>query len=189
MEDVSSGLTAVDKGNVELYLKVIAQITTLYKAETSTMLFGGKFILFTSFVHARWIIVVLNEQPMSRQPRNSFEILAFRVCLRKKARISLVVSRFAPVTGVRQKKNTLKFQLLLSWNQNKRSWDADPCKNKIKKSQRQILKNKKKMQHEYHHWPHAKSIIKPITRGTRQDERLASRNFDFSVSHPLYHRF
>jgi len=41
VEDVSSGLTAVDKGNVELYLKVIAQITTLYKAETSTMLFGG----------------------------------------------------------------------------------------------------------------------------------------------------
>jgi len=41
LEDVSTGLTAVDKGNVELYLKVIAQITTLYKAETSSMLFGA----------------------------------------------------------------------------------------------------------------------------------------------------
>jgi hypothetical protein len=42
VEDVATGLTAVDKGNVELYLKVIAQITTLYKAETSTMLFGAE---------------------------------------------------------------------------------------------------------------------------------------------------
>ena len=41
VEDVSTGLTAVDKGNVDLYLKVISQITTLYKAETTTMLFGA----------------------------------------------------------------------------------------------------------------------------------------------------
>eukprot|EP00961_Rhodomonas_salina_P159669 2150490-Rhodomonas_salina.2 len=41
VEDCSTGLTAVDKGNVELYLKVISQITTLYKAETSSMLFGA----------------------------------------------------------------------------------------------------------------------------------------------------
>jgi len=29
-------------GNVELYLKVISQITQLYKAETSNMLFGSE---------------------------------------------------------------------------------------------------------------------------------------------------
>ena len=40
VEDAATGLSAVDKGNVELYLKVIAQITALYKAETGTMLFG-----------------------------------------------------------------------------------------------------------------------------------------------------
>jgi hypothetical protein len=40
VEDVATGLSAVDKGNVELYLKVIAQITSLYKAETTSMLFG-----------------------------------------------------------------------------------------------------------------------------------------------------
>jgi hypothetical protein len=60
VEDVTTGLSAVDKGpspffhccvayglltplcagNVELYLKVISQITSLYKAETNNMLFG-----------------------------------------------------------------------------------------------------------------------------------------------------
>lgn len=40
IQDNTTGLTAVDKGNVDLYIKVIAQITTLYKAETSSMLFG-----------------------------------------------------------------------------------------------------------------------------------------------------
>ena len=42
VEDVSTGMTAVDKGNVDLYLKVISQITTLYKAETASMLFGSE---------------------------------------------------------------------------------------------------------------------------------------------------
>ncbi len=42
VEDAMTGLTAVDKGNVELYLKVISQITQLYKAETSNMLFGSE---------------------------------------------------------------------------------------------------------------------------------------------------
>ena len=35
-----AGLCTVDKGNVELYLKVIAQIMTLYKADTQGMLFS-----------------------------------------------------------------------------------------------------------------------------------------------------
>eukprot|EP00961_Rhodomonas_salina_P201096 2712605-Rhodomonas_salina.7 len=40
VEDVATGITAVDKGNVDLYLKVISQISTLYKADTTSMLFG-----------------------------------------------------------------------------------------------------------------------------------------------------
>jgi len=34
------GICTVDKGNAELYLKVITQIMTLYKADTSGMLFA-----------------------------------------------------------------------------------------------------------------------------------------------------
>eukprot|EP00961_Rhodomonas_salina_P293154 3933519-Rhodomonas_salina.1 len=42
VEDVATGITAVDKGNVDLYLKVISQISTLYKADTTAMLFGSE---------------------------------------------------------------------------------------------------------------------------------------------------
>ena len=35
-----SGLCTVDKGNAELYLKVISQVLTLYKDDTSGMLFA-----------------------------------------------------------------------------------------------------------------------------------------------------
>ena len=37
-----NGITTVDKSNAELYLKVIGQIMSLYKADTTGMLFAGE---------------------------------------------------------------------------------------------------------------------------------------------------
>jgi hypothetical protein len=40
VNDTSAGICTVDKSNAELYLKVIGQIMTLYKADTQGMLFA-----------------------------------------------------------------------------------------------------------------------------------------------------
>ena len=42
--DAETGLTTVDKQNVELYLKVLTQVTSLYKQDTHTMMFAQAFV-------------------------------------------------------------------------------------------------------------------------------------------------
>jgi len=40
--DVHNDISIVDKGNVDLYLKVISHIISMYKSETSNMLFTNE---------------------------------------------------------------------------------------------------------------------------------------------------